>query len=93
MSSPSGLSDDEVWANYDGGAIRRGFFVGLRSGETLSFRYCRLNQNGETSTGRCVSQITRTGDGRLRLSETWAWESQKGSGVGVVEGIGEPPLA
>ncbi len=64
----------------------------LGDGDALTFRYCHLNHDGKTSTGRCVSRITQTEDGRLRLNETWVWESQEGSGVSTVDEVGQPTL-
>lgn len=77
----------EIWASYSGGTVLRGFLVGTRDGDTLSFRYSQLNHDRETSSGRCVSQITITADGRLRLNETWSWETRPGNGVSVVEEV------
>jgi len=42
---------------------------------------------GETASGRCSSQIDQLPDGRLRLHETWTWESREGTGTSVVEEI------
>jgi hypothetical protein len=81
----------EVWASYAGGAIRRGFLVGRRGGNRLEFRYVQLNDAGETSSGHCVSTVSTLPDGRLRLDETWAWESRAGSGSSAVEELPDPP--
>ena len=77
--------DGVVSAMYSGGAIRLGFLVGTREGDQLQFRYAQLRHDGTTATGRCRSRIETLQDGRLRLHETWAWESQPGQGVSVVE--------
>lgn len=77
----------EIWASYSGGTVRRGFLVGTRSGDVLTFRYSQLNHDHETSSGRCVSQIVRGGSGRIRLDETWSWETRPGSGTSTVEEI------
>ncbi len=74
-------SCDEVWAEYSGGAITRGFLVGTRSGDRLRFRYVHLSVDGETSSGRCESVIALDGEGRLILDESWEWESREGSGT------------
>ena len=79
--------DGAVWAEYAGGAIRRGHLVGTREGDRLDFRYVQLNSDGLTSSGHCVSEISVLADGRLRLHETWWWESRPGSGTSVVEGV------
>lgn len=75
----------EVWATYGGGAVVRGFIVGIRAGDTLDIRYVQLNNEGETSGGHCVTAIHELPDGRLRLDEKWEWESRPGSGTSVVE--------
>ncbi|BCJ74676.1 hypothetical protein CS0771_42200 [Catellatospora sp. IY07-71] len=76
--------DAEIWAEYAGGAIRRGFLVGTRDGDRLDFRYAQLNLDGATSTGHCVSLVSALPDGRLRLDETWQWESRPGHGTSAV---------
>ena len=76
-----------VHARYSGGAIRLGFLVGTRDGDALRFRYAQLRADGTTATGRCESRIEALEDGRLRLHETWAWESQPGEGTSVVEEV------
>jgi hypothetical protein len=74
-----------VWARYQGGAVRLGFLVGIREGDRLDFRYSQLNESGETSNGRCSTTLSVLPDGRIRLSEVWAWESKRGSGTSVAE--------
>lgn len=74
-----------VWARYRGGAVRLGFLVGVRSGDSLSFRYSHLTAEGETANGRCRSTIEELPDGRLRLDELWQWESRDGAGTSVLE--------
>jgi hypothetical protein len=76
-----------VHARYGGGAVRLGFLVGTREGDVLRFRYVQVRGDGTTATGRCESRIETLADGRLRLHETWAWESQDGAGTSVVEEV------
>jgi len=78
-------ADGVIHARYAGGAVRLGFLVGMRAGDALSFRYAQLLEDGRTATGRCESRIEELPDGRLRLHETWAWDSQPGAGTSVVE--------
>jgi hypothetical protein len=80
-------ADGIVHARYAGGAIRLGFLVGTREGDVLRFRYAQVRADGTTATGRCESRIETLPDGRLRLDETWAWESQEGAGTSVVEEV------
>ncbi|MGW7413294.1 hypothetical protein [Streptomyces sp. NPDC054863] len=74
-----------IWAEYAGGDVVRGHLVGTRTGDRLDFRYVQLKQDGSTSSGHCLSLVTLLADGRVRLAESWAWESQEGSGTSVVE--------
>jgi hypothetical protein len=74
-----------VWAEYEGGDIVHGRLVGTRAGDRIDFRYVQLGQDGQTASGHCVSVVVELSDGRIRLDETWEWESQEGSGTSVVE--------
>jgi hypothetical protein len=74
----------EVWGEYAGGSIRRGYLVGTRTDDRLDFRYVQLNAEGQTSTGHCVTEVRVLADGRLELHESWAWESRPGNGASVV---------
>lgn len=76
-----------VWARYQGGAVRLGFLVGVREGDSLEFRYSQVSDVGETSNGRCSTRISTLEDGRLRLDEEWAWESRPGGGTSASEEI------
>ncbi|MFS0697445.1 hypothetical protein [Streptomyces nitrosporeus] len=77
--------DGRICAEYAGGDVVRGHLVGTREADTLDFRYVQLKQDGTTSSGHCRSTVTELADGRVRLDERWAWESQEGSGTSVVE--------
>ncbi|MFF2728620.1 hypothetical protein ACFVS9_12045 [Streptomyces sp. NPDC058008] len=77
--------DGRIWAEYAGGDVVRGHLVGTRDADALDFRYVQLKRDGTTSGGHCVSLVTDLPDGRVRLDETWHWESQEGSGTSVVE--------
>lgn len=77
--------DGVVWADYAGGAVLRGYLVGTRDGDRLDFRYVHLAGDGSTASGHCTSRVEALDDGRVRLHETWSWESRDGSGHSVVE--------
>ena len=81
--------DAEVWAEYAGGEIVRGHLVGTRAGDRLDFRYVQLRTDGTTACGHCVSTVVELPDGRVRLEESWQWESGPGSGTSVVEQVTE----
>ncbi|MCX3062352.1 hypothetical protein [Streptomyces beihaiensis] len=84
--------DGRIWAEYEGGDVVRGRLVGTRAGDRLDFRYVQLRSDGTTSSGHCVSTVSELPDGRLRLDETWRWESQEGSGTSVVEEVVAPAV-
>ncbi|MEU5199567.1 hypothetical protein AB0G86_36895 [Streptomyces scabiei] len=79
--------DGEIWAEYAGGDVVRGRLVGTRAGDRLDFRYVQLKTDGTTASGHCASTVVELPDGRVRLEETWEWESRPGSGTSVVEEI------
>ncbi|MFF4352307.1 hypothetical protein [Streptomyces sp. NPDC001530] len=81
--------DGEIWAEYAGGDVVRGHLVGTREGDRLDFRYVQLKRDGSTSSGHCVSLVVELPGGRVRLEETWEWESQTGSGTSIVEQVTE----
>ncbi|MFJ5994349.1 hypothetical protein [Streptomyces sp. NPDC092370] len=76
-----------IWAEYSGGDVVRGYLVGIREGDRLDFRYVQLKRDGTTSSGHCVSAVVELPDGRVRLEESWEWESQRGNGTSVVEQV------
>lgn len=85
-------ADGVVHASYSGGSIGLGFLVGTRTGDELHFRYAQLRTDGSTATGHCHSVIGEEPDGRLRLDETWQWESAAGRGTSTMEEIFEGEL-
>ncbi|MEU6216161.1 hypothetical protein ABZ845_01365 [Streptomyces sp. NPDC047022] len=79
--------DGVVWAEYAGGDVVLGRLVGTREEDRLDFRYVQLKHDGTTSSGHCVSKVVELPDGRVRLEETWEWESRTGGGTSVVEQV------
>jgi hypothetical protein len=77
--------DDLVTATYEGGTIRKGFLVGRRTGDSLEFRYVQLHHDGSTATGHCHTRLVLLDDERVRLNESWAWDSRPGSGNSVAD--------
>lgn len=78
-------AEGRIWASYAGGDVVRGHLVGTRDGDLLDFRYVQLTRDGGTSSGHCVATVVGLPDGRVRLEETWEWESRQGSGTSAVE--------
>ncbi|QUY62118.1 hypothetical protein [Gulosibacter molinativorax] len=75
---------DEIWAEYSGGEVGRGYLVGTRAGDRLSSRYVHLGEGGTTATDRCESKIVVIDAGRVRFEESWAWESRPETGKSIV---------
>lgn len=77
------------WAEYAGGAVCKGFMVGMvqpDGGLVLSYQH--LNTDDTIRSGRCVSVPELLHDGRLRLHEKWQWnDSSKEEGHSIVEEI------
>lgn len=82
-----------IWARYTGGQVRLGFLVGTSTGAELTFRYTQINLAGETSTGHSRDSMEVLSDGRVRLHETWAWDSHDGSGTSILEEMKESRTA
>jgi hypothetical protein len=78
-------ADDLVWGRYSGGAVRLGFFVGTSDGDTIRFRYTHLSAAGQTASGESTDRIEVLPDGRVRLHETWRWDSREGGGTSILE--------
>lgn len=76
---------ETIWAEYEGGEIRRGYLVGTRAEDRLEFRYVHLGADGTTASGVCESRIVMLDDGRIRFEESWAWESRPETGTSIVE--------
>jgi hypothetical protein len=73
-------ADGLVWADYSGGAIRKGHLLGLRlPGDVLDFRYHHVNADLSIKTGVCRSAIHVGEDGKLILKEAWRWTCGDGS--------------
>lgn len=85
-----------VWAEFSGGAVRRGSLAGIQTAEGgVEFAYCQVLTDGTLISGRCVSHPEMLSDGRLRLREEWQrFGDQAASGVSYVEEIdGANPAA
>jgi hypothetical protein len=91
-SVPSGhyhQRDDVVWAEFTGGAVRRGSLAGLCAPDgTLRFAYSQVLVDGSVVSGECVSHPERLPDGRIRLREEWQRHSPGSArGISFVEEI------
>lgn len=62
-----------IWAEYEGGMVRKGFLVGKVVGEGIEFTYQHINTAGEIMTGICHSMPKLNPDGKIQLFEQWQW--------------------
>jgi len=82
--------DDMVWAEYEGGRVRRGYLVGTSVGGYLEFRYTQLLTDGTTANGWSRDRIELLANGLVRLHEAWRWESKIGAGTSVLDEVSGP---
>ncbi len=76
---------DIVSADYAGGAVVKGYLVGLLSGETLDFRYCQVDTQRNLDGGRSHCILTHLKDGRIAMTERFEWESRSEVGENIFE--------
>lgn len=76
---------DRISARYAGGRIVDGYLVGSLDGGQWDVRYVQQHESGETATGHSVGTVSRLEDGRIRVEDTWEWESKPGGGESVLE--------
>jgi len=63
-----------IWAEYNGGLIKKGFLLGLENENgQLEFYYEHLNKNNEIRTGKCKSTPKIIENEKIELSEKWEW--------------------
>jgi hypothetical protein len=78
-----------VEASYSGGRIAVGHLVGILEGELLSFRFCQISDRAHIDGGASQGRLEVLSDGRLRLVESFSWESREGTGVNIFEEIAD----
>lgn len=76
-----------VYADYSGGGVRLGRLVGVREANQMRHAYAQVNQEGQLSTGQGRDELSRTEDGKIRIVDSWEWESQEGRGECIFEEI------
>ena len=76
---------DIVHADYSGGGVRAGKLVGVLEGVTIRHGYVQVNHAGEIHSGRSTVEVQRTAAGKLRLVDSWEWESKAGRGLCILE--------
>ena len=78
-----------VEAHYAGGRILTGYLTGILESTTLVFRYCQISDLCEIDGGMSHCFLEQTHDGRVRIVESFSWESCSGEGVNVFEEFGD----
>lgn len=79
--------DTQVYAEYAGGKIARGYLVGNRENDALTFVYCQIQHDGTIDSGRSQAQL-EIRNGRLRLIEHFEWASRPDKrGMNIFEAI------
>lgn len=77
-----------VEASYSGGRIATGFLVGILEDDLLSFRFCQISDGTSVDGGTSNARLEMLSDGRLRIVESFTWESRDGDiGVNIFEEI------
>ena len=76
---------DRLSARYSGGPIVEGHLVGTIYGTQCDIRYVQINESVESAIGHSVGEVSLLEDGRIRVEDTWEWESKPGVGESVLE--------
>jgi hypothetical protein len=76
-----------VEAHYSGGRIATGYLVGILDGDLLSFRFCQISDRIHVDGGASRGRLETLRDGRLRIVESFTWESRVGDGVNIFEEV------
>jgi hypothetical protein len=84
-------SGDLLWAEFSGGAVRRGSLCGRCAPDgQLEFGYTMVLSSGEVVCGRCRSTPSMLPDGRIHLVEQWErYGSGGSSGTSELEEVRE----
>ncbi len=79
---------NDVWAEYSGGGVVRGYLVGRMDGHSLEFRYCQLERGGTVAGGHSRCEVENS-EGTIRLVEHFQWASREGGGTNVFRQLPE----
>jgi hypothetical protein len=83
VHGPEGVS-----ARYGGGPIAEGHLLGALDGPgSLHFCYVQIDRDRRVDAGRSTATVDRLPDGRLRITERFAWFTRDGEGINVFEEI------
>jgi hypothetical protein len=80
---PGGIS-----AHYRGGPIVEGHLLGALDGPaSLHFCYVQIDRERRVDAGRSTATIDKLPDGRLRITERFAWFTRAGEGINLFEEV------
>lgn len=78
---------EQLSGSYSGGSVLEGHLLGTFDGRNWDIRYVQMNRSYETATGHSEGLVNELDDGRVRVRDTWEWESKEGSGESVLEEV------
>lgn len=70
--------EKDVWAEYAGGKIKKGFLVGQSDGAVFQFSYCQLQCDGVPDSGASTCTLSLAENGKIQLIENFEWKSRPG---------------
>ncbi len=76
-----------VHADYWGGGVQFGKLLAVLEGQTLRQSYIQVNREGQFNAGHSQVQVELTEAGKIRLLDSWEWESQEGRGQAIIEEV------
>ncbi len=80
--------DNAISAVYSGGKIAKGFLVGTRVLDNLSFSYCQLQTDGKLDNGSSHCYLKLNEEGKIQLVENFEWQSRPGeNGINIFQQI------
>lgn len=76
---------EEVYAEYAGGNIVKGYLVGNYRSSCLEFRYCQLEIGGVLNGGSSKCEVRLNEQSMVQIIENFEWESRQGGGRNVIQ--------
>lgn len=78
--------NDVIWANYSGGDVKRGFYLGkIKDDNTLKYRFIHIFKDGSMKSGNCEGEIEISSDGSLIIYEKWVSYDNKTNGRSILK--------
>lgn len=74
-----------IHADYSGGKVKVGKFLGIINGDNIQFKYIQVNIKGEFQAGHSTDKIRIKDNGKLQLVDEWEWDTKEGTGLCIME--------